>query len=98
VSVLVLFDAHYQPDRADEVIQAFAAALPATRAFDGCLEVSVQQDQDDPGHIVLVERWASREHHKAYMAWRTGEGATGSDVGTLMTARPTITYFDDAGI
>jgi quinol monooxygenase YgiN len=74
---------------ADEVIHA---TLTDTRAFPGCLGVTVLVDSDDPAHVVLYETWESIEHDRAYRAWRaTPEGA--SDLGSIMAAAPKLTLF-----
>jgi heme oxygenase (mycobilin-producing) len=76
-------------ETADEVIHA---TLTDTRAFPGCLGVTVLVDSDDPAHVVLYETWESIEHDRAYRAWRaTSEGA--SDLGSIMAAAPKLTLF-----
>jgi heme oxygenase (mycobilin-producing) len=76
-------------ETADEVIHA---TLTDTRAFPGCLGVTVLVDSDDPAHVVLYEMWESIEHDRAYRAWRaTAEGA--SDLGSIMAAAPKLTLF-----
>ena len=76
-------------DKANEIIHA---TLIATRAFPGCLGVTVLVDSDDPAHVVLHEMWESIEHDRAYRAWRaTGEGA--SDLGSILAAAPKLTLF-----
>ncbi|HET8878501.1 MAG TPA: antibiotic biosynthesis monooxygenase family protein [Arthrobacter sp.] len=67
--------------------------LADTRAFDGCLGVDVLVDQDNPAHILVVERWASMDHDAAYRAWRaTDEGRSG--LGALLAAAPVLTHFE----
>ena len=98
MAVLVMFDARYQPDKVDEAIAILQAALPDTRAFDGCIEVTFQRDLDDPAHLALVERWESRAKYEAYTAWRAGAGSMGDGFGKTMAGRPVVTYFEDTGI
>jgi quinol monooxygenase YgiN len=76
-------------ETADEVIRA---TLTDTRAFPGCLGVTVLVDSGDPAHVLLYETWESIEHDRAYRAWRaTPEGA--SDLGSIMAAAPKLTLF-----
>jgi quinol monooxygenase YgiN len=76
-------------ETADEVIHA---TLTDTRAFPGCLGVTVLVDSGDPAHVVLYETWESIEHDRAYRAWRaTPEGA--SDLGSIVAAAPKLTLF-----
>jgi quinol monooxygenase YgiN len=76
-------------ENADEVIRA---TLTDTRAFPGCLGVTVLVDSGDPAHVVLYETWESIDQDRAYRAWRaTPEGA--SDLGSIMAAAPKLTLF-----
>lgn len=71
---------------AHEVIHA---TLTGTRAFPGCLDVTVLVDSDDPAHVVLYETWESIEHDRAYRAWRaSAEGA--SELGSILAAPPKL--------
>jgi heme oxygenase (mycobilin-producing) len=73
----------------DEVIHA---TLAATRAFPGCLEVTVLVDSDDPAHVLIYETWESIERDQAYRSWRaTPEGA--SELGSILAAAPKVTQF-----
>jgi quinol monooxygenase YgiN len=47
--------------------------LIATREREGCVRVEVVQDRDDPGHVVLLETWASAQDEAAYRSWRAGQ-------------------------
>ncbi|MBW4095516.1 MAG: hypothetical protein HIU81_09140 [Acidobacteria bacterium] len=67
--------------------------LADTRAFDGCLGVDVLVDSSNPAHVLVVERWDSRDNDAAYRAWRaTDEGASG--LGELLAAPPVLTHFE----
>ena len=76
-------------ETADEVIRA---TLTDTRAFPGCLGVTVLVDSGDPAHVVFYETWESIEHDRAYRAWRaSAEGK--SDLGSILAATPRLTRF-----
>jgi len=74
--VTVIVDVPVKPELLEATIAKFHEVLPATRAFEGCLEVDLLQRQDDPNRVVLVEKWESRSDHELYMAWRK-ESKTG---------------------
>ena len=68
------------------------ATLTDTRAFPGCLGVTVLTDSADPAHVVLYETCESIDHDRAYRAWRaSAEGA--SELGSLLAAPPTGGYY-----
>ena len=77
MSVTVLLECAVKPDV--DLIAMMKQMLPDTRAYDGCEGVEVTQNQDDSNNIVLIERWASRDHYEKYVAWRTERG----DMDTL---------------
>ena len=67
--------------------------LADTRKYDGCQGVETFNNQDDPNQLVLVEKWESRQHYEAYLAWRTESGALDAVV-SMTSGAPSIRYFD----
>lgn len=72
----VLVEFPVKPGKRDELEAALRAALPDTRAFDGCRDIKVFHDAERDT-FVLIEKWDSFEHYDKYLAWRmeTGLGA-----------------------
>jgi heme oxygenase (mycobilin-producing) len=92
VPTIAILDLQLKADSLENAPQIIRETLTATRAFPGCLGVTVLTDSDDPAHFVLYETWESIEDDRAYRAWRaTPEGA--SDLGTILAGRPTTTQF-----
>ena len=60
--------------------------LVDTRAFEGCESVETYTDSDNPDRILLWEKWATREHQEAYLAWRTETGMM--EMNASMMAEP----------
>jgi quinol monooxygenase YgiN len=60
MSVLFILELTIEPEKVDEYLAQFPDLLPDTRAFDGCEEITVHQNEDDPTDVVLLERWASK--------------------------------------
>ena len=93
MAITVLLDLQAQADKVDALIKTFKEILPDTRAYDGCIGVDVQQNQDDKTNIVLVEQWESRAHYEKYFAWRNESGAM-EKLGSMLAGPPSIKYFD----
>ncbi|HVC24720.1 MAG TPA: antibiotic biosynthesis monooxygenase family protein [Acidimicrobiales bacterium] len=72
MSILVLLSVEAPEGQEDAVRDKLREILVATRAFDGCEDVAVWQDEDRPTSFVVVETWVSREHSDAYSEWRAG--------------------------
>jgi len=87
--------AHYRlpadPDAADAVLAALSPIVTATRAEAGNRGIEVIRDQQDPAHLVLVERWAD---DRAFAAHRTtrhfAEGLLGEVVPRLVSREVTV--------
>ncbi len=92
MAITSVLDLRLKADSLESAHEVIHATLTATRAFPGCLGVTVLVDSGDPAHVVLHESWESVEHDNAYRAWRaTPEGA--SDLGSILAAAPKLTLF-----
>jgi quinol monooxygenase YgiN len=92
VPVTAILDLQLKAEALDKANEIIHATLVATRAFPGCLGVTVLVDAADRTHVAVYEQWESPEHDAAYRAWRaTADGA--SDLGTVLAAAPTLTLF-----
>ena len=92
MAITALLDLQLKADSLATAHQVLHATLTGTRAFPGCLDVTVLVDSDDPAHVVLYESWESIEHDRAYRAWRaSAEGA--SELGPILAAAPKLSLF-----
>ena len=90
--VTAILDLQLRADALDRANDVMRETLTATRAFPGCLSVTVLVDRADPTHVAVYEQWESTEADAAYRRWRaTEEGA--SDLRTVLAAAPTLTMF-----
>lgn len=97
MSVLAILNFKLKPENVDDLKNWFKNELQHTRAFDGCNELTVHRNQDDPNNLVIVESWESRSHYEKYLAWRVERG----DVEVLtawLAEEPTFSYFDNFGV
>jgi quinol monooxygenase YgiN len=74
MSLLYILELKIEPDQVERYLGQFPTLLPETRAFEGCLEITVHQNEDDRTDVVLLEHWASKEAHETYMEWRRERG------------------------
>ena len=92
MAITAILDLQLKADSLETAPGILRATLADTRAFPGCLDVTVLVDSDDPAHVVLYERWESIDHDRAYRAWRaTAEGA--SELGSILAAAPKLSLF-----
>lgn len=92
MAIVAILDLQLKAESLEAAPGILHKTLTGTRAFPGCLEVTVLVDSDDPAHVVLYEAWESIERDQAYRAWRaTPEGA--SDLGSILAAAPKLSRF-----
>jgi heme oxygenase (mycobilin-producing) len=92
VAITAILDLQLRHESLETAPAVLHATLTDTRAFPGCLGVTVLIDSDDPAHVILYESWESLEHDRAYRAWRaSAEGA--SDLGSILAAAPKLSLY-----
>jgi quinol monooxygenase YgiN len=95
VAITAFLELQLKADSLEAANKIIHATLTDTRAFPGCLGVTVLVDSDDPAHVVLHETWESADHDRAYRVWRTTpEGA--SDLRSILVGAPKLTLFTEA--
>jgi quinol monooxygenase YgiN len=93
MAVTVVLELHLKPEGVADTLSDLERQLPDTRAYDGCLSVETFVDQDDPCHVVLIERWREKADQERYLAWRAETGSLGATVERSV-GPPTITFLD----
>jgi len=81
------------PEVAERVKAGFKDLLVDTRAFEGCEEISVLADQDNPNRILVLEQWATRASYDAYLKWRTERGDM-DNIAKVSTEPFRVTFYD----
>ena len=97
MSILVLVDVQIKPEKFNDLKSWMKNNLPDTRAFDGCNGLTIQRDQNDPGHMVFVQDWDSKAQYEKYLEWRSERG----DVEELVSwtdGEPKFVYLDNIGV
>ncbi len=84
-----ILELRLKADVVEEAGPIIHGILEETRAFDGCLGVTVIEDASDPTHVAAIEEWESLEKDKAYREWRAGEGAA-TALAPLLAGPPNL--------
>ena len=96
MSIGVIVNLEFKPGGAASMIETMKERLPFTRSYDGCEDIQMYTDHDNPDHIVLVERWASRAHYDKYLEWAMAQASTQEAVQAAQREM-TIQYLDETG-
>jgi quinol monooxygenase YgiN len=90
----VLLEIRVKKEAAAGMAEGFKALFPDTRWFEGCIDIYVSQNQDDPQNFVIVETWETRQQYEKYLAWRTERGDIDNLAKLLDGSPPSIRYFN----
>lgn len=93
MSVKIILEIEVKPEAAVEMEAGMKAALPDTRAYDGCISVDAMKRADDPNVFVLFEEWETQGHLERYTQWRTETGFF-DEWAPLMASEPTMTFLE----
>ncbi len=93
MAVMVLLEVQANEGTGAELVATFKAILPDTRAFDGCLDIVVHQNQDDKDNLVVVEQWETKSAYENYLGWRQETGVLDQLVAAC-SGPPSIRYYD----
>lgn len=93
MSVLVLLEAAVKPEDVANMKAYLAQLFPETREYDGCQGIDAYFSTDDPGQMVMIERWGSRSQHEKYLGWRTETGVM-DKLGGMLAGPPSMRYFE----
>jgi heme-degrading monooxygenase HmoA len=75
MSVYSIWESRFPADRAEEGIAVTRAIWHDMLSFDGYLAHELIQDLDEPGHLIVVSRWASREAADAALTYTSHPNA-----------------------
>jgi quinol monooxygenase YgiN len=69
MSIYSIWESRFPPEAAQAGVEATQAIWGDMPCFDGYLEHEVVQDLDQPGHLFVLSRWASREQAEAALVY-----------------------------
>lgn len=75
MSVYSIWESRFPPDAAKEGVEVTKAIWRDMPSFDGYLEHELVQDLDQPGHLIVVSRWESREAADAALSYASHPNA-----------------------
>ena len=93
MSILILREGQIQPDKITEMKAYLLQIVPETRSYDGCQGVDVYYSMDNPGDMVVLQQWESRDHFEKYQQWREETGVFAKSV-SMLTGPLSTRYFE----
>ncbi|WP_194905322.1 putative quinol monooxygenase [Catenulispora rubra] len=95
MSTTVVTELFARPGRGDDVAKLLLEILGESLEHEGCEDIRILRDQDDPDHVAGLTRWTERHDYTDYLAWRTAHGFTAT-FEAMMTRPLVIHYYDEA--
>jgi len=93
MTVSVLLEGTLKEGLVEKFKEIATDALHVTRAFDGCQNVNLTLNVENPHNYVLRSTWDSKEHYEKYLAFRTEDGTVAAIV-EMSVDDPSIRIFD----
>ena len=79
MSVYSIWESRFPAETTEEGIGVTRGIWRDMLSFDGYLAHELIQDLDEPGHLIVVSRWASREAADAAMSYASHPNAKHED-------------------
>ena len=64
---MIVIEFEVKPEHRDQFIEALRLQAQTTRAEDGCELFEVMLPNNDPKHVILVEKWRDEAAHSAHL-------------------------------
>jgi quinol monooxygenase YgiN len=93
MSVSVLLSGTLKDGLVEKLTEICSEAFHVTRAIDGCQNINLTLNVENPHKYVLTEVWDLKEHYEKYLAFRTEDGTVGA-IGDMSVDGPNIDIFD----
>lgn len=87
----VVIEIKTKPGVSGDMLAMLKEILPATRSYDGCLDLTTLQDHNDPNTLIILSKWQTKAQYEAYLNWRKETGVF--DIFADMLAAPPSTRF-----
>ena len=97
MSVYTIWESAFPAERHEEGAEVMRAIWHDMRGFDGYLAHEIVEDVEQPGHLVVVGRWASQEAADAALSYRSSPTARRADELVSTPRRRTVGRLIDAG-
>lgn len=97
MSVYTIWESVFPADREEEGAEATRAIWRDMGDFDAYLDHEIVEDLDQPGHLIVVGRWESREAAEAAISYRSSPNARLVDALVSTPRRRTVARMIDGG-
>ena len=65
--LMIVVEFEVKPEHRDQLIEALKTQAQTTRTEEGCQQFDVMLPNNDPNHVLLVEKWRDEAAHTAHL-------------------------------
>jgi len=93
MSVCVLVEGTLKDEFAEVFPVICGDGFKVTRKVDGCQNINLVINRENPNNFVFTEVWDSKEHYDNYFAFRLEDGTIGA-IQNMCSDGPEVRVFD----
>lgn len=93
----VVLEIKTKPGASSDMLAMLKEILPATRSYDGCVDLTTIQDQDDQNTLIILSKWQTKAQYETYLDWRKETGVFDT-FSELLAAPPSTRFFNTTDI
>ena len=97
MTVQAIMELTIKEGRYDDFRDFMVKILPDTRPYKGCVCIEFVRNQDNPAHLLVMEKWNSRDDYENYFKWRIESGVM-DQIADMIEGEPKLQFFDPAGL
>lgn len=97
MTVQAIMELTIKEGRFDDFRDFMVKVLPDTRPYKGCVSIEFVRSQDNPNHVLVMEKWDSRKDYESYINWRMETGIM-NQMGDMIDGEPNLRFFDPLGL
>ena len=97
MTVQAIMELTIKEGRYDDFRDFMVNILQGTRPYKGCVCIEFVRNQDNPAHLLVMEKWNSREDYQNYFEWRMESGVM-AQIVDMIEGEPKLQFFDPAGL
>jgi len=88
----VILEVIAKQGKKSELLNFLQEIIPDTRAFKGCNEISVFEEELS-NNLTLISHWDTKHNYESYFEWRSQTGVI-HQLSQLLTEPPTIKFLN----
>jgi quinol monooxygenase YgiN len=65
--LMIVVEFEVKPENRDQFLEMLKAQTQTTRSEDGCQQYDVMLPNNDPKHVLVIEKWRDEASHSAHL-------------------------------